>query len=144
MLHHLFILLISSITFLLSCETIKQPDKIEAAKAKWEASEISNYSADIERVCFCPPPARYTMLVQDGKIIRITSTDTGEEIKSLAGYSTFNELFTWLERIAEQSPRKLDLEFHPELGYPTLIDYNQSDMIADEELLLKVLDFEKK
>lgn len=123
---------------------ISQTRDLHTAKELWEKTNTEDYLTEIERVCFCPAPMRYIMKVEKGTIVEVLDSETGETVENITGYSTFDELFTWLERVAKQGPQKLDLEFHPELGYPTLIDYNQSDMIADEELLLKVFDFEKE
>lgn len=122
---------------------ISQSRDLKAAKVKWEKVNINDYRAEIERLCFCPPPIRYTLVVENGEIAQVINSDTGEAIQHLEGYSTIDELFTWLEQAASQNPQKLELEFHPKLGYPTLIDYNQSDNIADEELLLRINNFEK-
>lgn len=120
-----------------------QTRDLQVAKEQWDRSNIKNYRVEIERVCFCPPPIQYTMVVENGEIAQIIDSETGEAIQHLTGYSTIDELFTWLEQASAQDPQKLELEFHPQLGYPTYIDYNQSDMIADEEMLMRLNDLKK-
>jgi hypothetical protein len=140
---NLIFLLFTLPALLASCGSTDPIGEIEIAKKTWEAAGIKYYRADIERICFCPPPARYTMVVEDGVITRIIDSETGEETEQRNGYTTVDELFDWLLQVAPQNPEKLDLEFHPELGYPTLIDYNQSDMIADEELFIRITDLQQ-
>jgi len=122
---------------------ISQTYDIRAAKEQWEKTNIEDYHAEVERICYCAAPFRYTISVEDGEIVQIRNSETGEAVELNEGYSTIDELFIWLQQAASHDPKKLDLEFHPELGYPTFIDYNQSDNIADEELLLRVHNFEK-
>lgn len=117
---------------------ITQPDTLDDAIERWETVNPDNYTVDIERICFCPPPKNYTMVVADGEIAQIIDTETGEIIEETAGYATIDELFAWLKKVDSDNPKKLDLEFHREMGYPTFIDYNQSDMIIDEEMLMRL------
>lgn len=141
---HFLILLLTLPGLLASCGNTEITDEIELAQQRWDASNIENYIADMERICFCPPPSRYTLFVDSGTITRAVDSESGEEIKQNNGYSTVDELFEWLLEAAARNPEKLELEFHNELGYPTLIDYNQSDMIADEELLIRILDLRQE
>lgn len=137
----LFIFALVIPLFYSSCDEasiISQTNDLKAAKDLWEKTNIKEYRVEIERVCFCPAPIRYTMWVENGETVQIIDTQTGEKVENITGYLTIDELFTWLEGIALQDPQKLELEFHPQLGYPTFIDYNQSDMIADEEMLMNL------
>lgn len=140
---HIIVLLFAIPGLLVSCGTSESIDKIEIAKERWEAANIDNYKAEVERICFCPPPSKYTVVVENGSIVEVVNSETGEDIEQDNGYKTIDELFTWLLEAASRNPKKLELEFHSELGYPTFIDYNQSDMIADEEMLIRILDLQQ-
>lgn len=141
---HFIILLISISGLLTSCTTSGQTGEIEIAQKRWEAANIETYSADIERICFCPPPSKYTIVVDSDSLTKVINSETGEEIAEDYGYSTVDELFQWLLEAASRNPQKLELEFDDKLGYPTLIDYNQSDGIADEEMLIRILDLRQR
>ncbi len=117
---------------------------IQAAQEQWNGANIQDYQAKVERICFCPAPFRYTMVVEDGKIVQIRDSETGVALEHIEGYSTVDELFEWLLQAASRDPEKLDLEFHRNLGYPTLVDYNQSNSIADEELFIQILDLQQR
>ncbi len=117
---------------------LSQTRDLQAAREQWESTNIEDYRVEIERICFCGGPFRYAMSVENGEIVQILDSETGEAVEHLEGYSTIDELFTWLEQVAARNPQTLELEFHPESGYPTFIDYNQSDMIADEEMLMRL------
>lgn len=137
----LFIFALAIPLFYSACDntnSISQTRDLQAAKEQWERTNIEDYQVEIERICYCGGPFLYTMSVENGEIMQILDSETGEAVEHLGGYSTIDELFTWLEKAAAQNPQTLELEFHPELGYPTFIDYNQSDMIADEEMLMKL------
>lgn len=141
---YVIVMLISIPGLLVSCSTSGVTEEIEIAQKRWEAAHIENYSADIERICFCPPPSRYTIIVGSDSLTKVINSETGEEIAQNKGYSTIDELYQWLLEVASRNPEKLELEFDPNLGYPTLIDYNQSDNIADEEMLIRIFDLRKR
>lgn len=141
---HILVLLISIPGLLISCSDFKPIEDIEVAQKRWETAGIENYRADIERICFCPPPSKYSIIVEDGSLARVLNSETGEKIEQSNGYATVDELFVWLLEAASRDPQKLELAFHSELGYPTLIDYNQSDMLADEEMLIRILDLQQR
>lgn len=115
---------------------------IAEAKQQWESNNFTSYRVDVERICFCPPPQDYSMLVQNSEVIEVIDMETGEPVSSLGAYQSIEDIFAWLQNVASDKPMKLDLEFDPEYGYPTFIDYNQSDQIADEELLMRITNLE--
>jgi len=124
-----------------SCDGNLNADKVsdlEEATKVWQQAKPSSYTVDVERICFCPPPQNYTLVVANGNIEQVIDAETGDVIEEYGGYTTIDELFEWLQEIASGNPQKLELEFHKELGYPTFIDYNQSDLIADEEMLMRL------
>lgn len=137
---HSFSLLLLSLLFISCNDSNRQGDinSIEEAKERWKSNNLSDYRIEVERSCFCAAPFNYTAVVENNEVVRIIDTETGESVGQTGGYPTIDELFSWLEQVAPKKPEKLDLEFHPTLGYPTFIDYNQSDLIADEELLMKI------
>lgn len=142
----LFIFALATPVLFSACDDtnlIPQTRDLQAAKEQWERTNIEDYQVEIERICFCGGPFRYIMSVENGEIVQILDSETGDVIEHLGGYSTIDEIFTWLEQVAARYPQKLELEFHPELGYPTFIDYNQSDMIADEEMLMRLENFQR-
>lgn len=141
---YLILLLFTVSALLTSCGDTDPAAEIEIAQKRWEATGIESYSADVERICFCPPPRRYTMVVEAGTLIQIIDRETGEEAEQVNGFQTIDELFEWLLEAASREPEKLDIDFNRDLGYPTLIDYNQSDRIADEELFIRILDFQQR
>lgn len=128
----------------ISCDdsNLNPPEDIASAKQLWESVGYSDYSMEVERSCFCPPPRFYTAIIETNKVVRVIDSETGENVNAEGGYPTIDELFAWLEQIAPEKPEKLDLEFHPELGHPTFIDYNQSHQIVDEELFMKIENLE--
>lgn len=111
---------------------------IEEAKKQWETNNFTSYHAEVERICFCPPPPTYQLVVQKGEVIEVRDLESGEPVSSPEAYQTVEDIFSWLQRVAAENPKKLELEFHPQYGYPTLIDYNQSDQIIDEELFMRI------
>lgn len=141
MVHYLYLWLFASLSLFGACtgtESAWQVNDLEEAMARWQEVKPASYSVEIERICFCPPPSRYTLFVREAQIEKVIETESGDLIEEAGGYMTIDELFVWLENVASQNPQKLELQFDNTFGYPTLIDYNQSDGIADEEIFMRL------
>lgn len=139
----LILTICTAILFLSGCEynTIgetggENPQTLNQAKKLWEARELQNYTVEVEQHCFCGGPVNYAMTVRSGEVEEVINLNTGEKQDRLEAYRTIDEWFEWLEQVAAKDPVKLDLEFDPQYGYPTFVDYDQSLQIADEELQL--------
>ena len=132
------LLILALVTGCQDSEIGPPPQTLDEAKERWGSVQTGNYQVDVERYCFCPPPRKYTIVVSNQVIFKVIDRENDKPVGSDAGYRTVDELFTWLEEIASRDPQKLELRFHPDLGYPTYINYNQSDMIADEEIEMEL------
>ena len=109
--------------------------QLDAARAKWEATGILNYSYKISRICFCP--TEYTrprnIVVQNGKPVKRRST------KNYRDVDTVEELFD--EAQAALDDDNFSITYAPRKGFPRAIDSDPSFMIADEETSYRVRHF---
>lgn len=115
------------------------------ARATWEAQGIESYRFTLVRNCFCLIRGPVVVEVRDGAVESIVDADTGEPV---VGNTQLDEVFgevatieALFDVIADaEGAARLDTEFDPELGYPTTIYIDESEMIADEEMGYEVKD----
>lgn len=114
--------------------------EVKAALARWEAADIDSYTATIEMRCFCPLGGRYEVTVKD-HIITEWSTDSG--IGPQPGDHeppTIDTIFATLAQSLDAD--RLQMSFHPELGYPNDARIDPDINTIDDELDYFVLEFE--
>jgi hypothetical protein len=117
------------------------PDEVSAAVAAqrtlWETWEIVDYRITVRRSCFCPPEYTdpYTVTVRSG-VVAFVERDGGaiELAEFMPG--TVEDLFAEIEAAAFAD--RLDVEYHPDLGYPLRIDIDPVFNAVDEELQIAV------
>lgn len=74
-------------------------ERLEAARARWAAAEIEDYTWRFTRDCFCPPLSA-EVRVADGEAVdvsRLTDPRGGGEVPELE-FTTMEELFDLIER----------------------------------------------
>ena len=117
------------------------PDEVlaEAAsqRAIWEAAGVTDYTITITRQCFCPAEFRdpYTVQVRDGRFVSAERSGVPIDLAEFMP-ATVDDLFSTIEEAAFAD--RLNLAYHPVLGYPVDIDIDPAFNIVDEELHLIV------
>jgi hypothetical protein len=126
-----------TISFIAGEDKADRQANLDAARARWAAAGYDHYSALFRWLCFCVPdyvaPVRLT--VQDGAIVEVSYAE-GAGVQGTSDperYMTVDELFDLLQEAIDANAYRIDVEYHPTLGYPTdaFIDYDA--MMADEE-----------
>lgn len=109
--------------------------ELDAARAKWEATGILNYSYKVSRVCFCPP--EYTrprnIVVENGKPVKRRQTKRYRDV------DTVEELFHEAQLALDDD--FFSIEYAPKKGFPRTIISNPEFMVADEEVSYRVRHF---
>lgn len=116
------------------------------ARARWEARGPANYDLVLERLCFCGPegrgPARIE--VRDGEVVSRTYVETGEPVREPleASFPDVDGLFEFLADAFRSDPHSIEIDYDPELGFPTrsFVDFREN--VADEEQGHRVLELE--
>lgn len=122
----------------------KQPvDEFEQAKLLWESKNIDSYAMTFQVSCFCivdlTRPAQ--IVVIDNKIISVNEEVYDDTFLLYGAYKTISELFIHIEETRKENPVVEELAFDSIYGYPTLIFYDISLMMADEEIGYTISDF---
>lgn len=120
-----------------SASILENHSAINDPRERWRACGLQNYSIEQERLCFCRPPHGFVQLtIKDNKIIKGLDKENNNLLTpdELQSFQTVDELFEWIEQAKAQNPRVLEVEYDLRYGYPSLIVYDQSEFIADEEI----------
>lgn len=114
--------------------------RLAQARARWDARPFADYSYEIRRLCFCPVEiTRWTRVsVRNGVVVDAdpVEPDAGVPITTLSWWTPIDSLFADLFRaMTEPSSRSylesIEVEYHPDLGYPTSIEYLAKPTVAD-------------
>ena len=114
--------------------------RLAQAQAKWAARPFADYSFEIRTFCFCPPEInRWTRVsVRNGAVVdaQPVETDPAFPIETIQWWKPIDTLFVNLERAMRQPDltgylASIEVEYDPELGYPTLIEYRAKPNVAD-------------
>jgi len=102
------------------------------ARAVWNASGPSAYTMTQERLCFCGPETTgpFDATVRDGAVT--AATRDGETVPT-DRVRTVDGLFDVLADAYRRDARRVDVTYHPTLGYPTSIWIDYVDEVADDE-----------
>jgi hypothetical protein len=79
--------------------------------------------------------------VRDGAIVRVWDGRTGEPVPPdrYRWYFTVDDLFAKIERAIADGVYQLQADYHPILGYPTMLVIDYDAQRADEELSLRTI-----
>ncbi|BCL35955.1 hypothetical protein NSMS1_24020 [Nostoc sp. MS1] len=112
----------------------------------WNKQNISNYRYTLSNSCFCIPEARGPVIIEvrNGQTTSITSVATGQPVNSeyFQNYNTIPKLFNLIQDAIARQASSLTVNYDTRRGYPTQINIDYSAQIADEELFLKIENFQ--
>lgn len=118
----------------MSCseEKIEPLNDFELNKNKWEALAIDSYTCTFQISCYCIREATLPKTVQvvNGKIVKVDWASYDED--EHWGVQTINQLFNLIEQAEKDKVHTLEVDYHPDKGYPTMLYIDQDEMIADE------------
>jgi hypothetical protein len=116
---------------------------LHAARGRWSDSGISDYAYGYMRSCECLPTdvAAPSIEVRDGAIVRVWDGRTGESVPAdrYGWYFTVDDLFAEIARAIADGVYQLQADYHPTLGYPTMLVIDYDARMADEELILRTI-----
>lgn len=130
---YVFLLLTVFLFYGCSKENTANDDPFIVNKEKWISQEIHSYTFDLTITCFCPVeflgPNRIS--VQNAEIVQVNGVLYDE---SNFAYPTIDELFGFIEQQMALNPQVAEVQYNLRYGYPTRIYFDQSELIADEEI----------
>lgn len=138
----LFSSLIFCLLFLTGCELFQSNSG--SHRDLWESKNITSYSFEYNRGCFCAYRGPVVVVVKNSQITNILDPTTNQPFspaRSADWYETIDQIFDEIDELKAGKPQTLDVTYDPTYGFPNSINYNQSDMIADEEFNLTITNF---
>lgn len=142
------------VSVFMSCSLFDSDENnFEIAKEKWQAQKAEGYEFRYGLSCFCPPATPALIVVNADTIYQVldpSSRDSlmvqvGENTFEYAGdvykasYKTIDELFDIIREAKRAN--KLDVNYHPENGFPTSINIDYEKNTSDDEVLYTVSNY---
>ncbi|MBD2692239.1 DUF6174 domain-containing protein [Anabaena catenula] len=119
--------------------------KLRINKKLWNRQNVSKYSYQLTRSCFCTKEARGPVIIEvnNGMTTSVISVETGNPVdpELFKQYDTIPKLFSVVKDAIARKADSLTVKYNPKLGYPTQINIDYSAQMADEELYLTVENF---
>ena len=126
----------------LNFDLATQRDELEDARRMWEGQDLSDYQLTWERRCFCMPEdiGPFQTTVENGSLTASFWTDSRNGTHPTDHQETIDTLFDTIDRYLAMHPARLDVAYHPDLGYPTEMFADLDFRMADEEFGFVVTD----
>ena len=125
-----------------SCES-SVPQELDTAEKLWKDQGLKNYDFTLERHCFCPEDWRgpVNIEVRGGAAVSVTYVSNGLAVTEgkFDNADTIDKLFTMLEDAYagkgdfDQIADSIDVTYDAQMGYPTYLFIDVSQLMADEE-----------
>jgi hypothetical protein len=115
-------------TLLAGCsELTMSGDPLEAHLAQWRSQNLDDYRFDFQRTCFCTPASvqPVTIEVRDGKVARVFSRPSGQDVPStgmVSAWPTVDDLFTQVGQASAARVAPLVVRWDEQRGYPTYVE----------------------
>ena len=109
------------------------PESLDAARALWADAGFADYQMTLTRSCFCPEDFRgpFAVSVEDETVTEVEFQ--GRDLSTDRAL-TVEALFDLLQDAYDQGAARVDVTYHPTLGYPMSLYIDVSEMMADEEV----------
>jgi hypothetical protein len=116
---------------------VSEAEALADARARWDSVGVSEYQLQVGKICFCAPEvtAPVVVTVRGDEVVDVRyaegrpegAPDVPEDAP------TVETLFDAVERAIDEAD-ELQVEYDPELGYPTRIGIDFDTDVVDEEL----------
>ncbi|MBE9227909.1 hypothetical protein IQ264_21025 [Phormidium sp. LEGE 05292] len=108
----------------------------------WVKQKLKNYRYILQVSCFCPPNITQPVIidVRSGKTSSITPQTSRNIVNRelFQKYDSIDKLFEIIRSALAKNAHRVDVKYHPTLGYPTQISIDYDKLMADEELFLTI------
>jgi hypothetical protein len=107
---------------------------LAAARARWTAAGVDDYSYTLSRQCFCPPEfiGPFNVTVRDGAVRSVTREGAPVNTSQVP-IPTVPAIFDEIAAAIDAGAAEVRVEYDATLGYPTELWIDQDRMMADEE-----------
>jgi hypothetical protein len=123
-------------------EVDRRLDGLAAARSVWIAAAPATYEFTYSRLCFCLVEFPARVQVDAGVVTRVVDLQSSETLSAErnAGFPTVEELFIELDDLIRLEPFRLEVQYDPELGYPSFVSVDIEERVVDEEFSYTVED----
>jgi hypothetical protein len=143
------ILLITLVFILAACSA--GGSEFSRNQKKWTDANIQHYRFELNISCFCAFRDQMPLKVevQNGKVVSITAQDgslvdsTDMNYEFFLPYATIDKLFTELQADLDGKAATVAVKYDATLGFPTELNIDYDQQVADEELYLYASNLEK-
>jgi hypothetical protein len=116
--------------------------QLQRNKQLWAKQNISNYRFTVRQTCFCSIESMQpvNIEVRNGKVTSIVPAIDVLSFnrEDFTNHDSIAKLFDVIEDAIAKEAEHLSVTYHPTLGYPTKIDIDYDQMMADEEISLTI------
>ena len=128
------------LSILIGCSDSTGPFALALNRARWEGQNLHDYAYRGRMSCFCGYGGQYvTVLVLADTVNSATLEGSGQVIPRET-WRTVEELFDFAQHARDGNVERVRVEYHREMGYPTLIELSCSPNIADCGTTLEITD----
>jgi hypothetical protein len=135
-------LLFTLIAFAMGCTdnpTGPTSNALETARRVWATNGYSSYQFTIRMDCFCAVNGPVRVTVANDSTVSATVIATGQAIDP-RWVPNIKSLFSFIEHGIAINAAVLQVNYDPNLGYPSKIVYDGATNIADDEVTYTVSD----
>ncbi len=117
-------------------------DELAAARSVWISAAPATYEFTYLRLCFCPNVSPARILVDGGLVIRVIDVESSTTLPAERNteFPTVEELFIELDELIRLDPFQMEVQYDPELGYPSFVSVDIEERVVDEEFSYTVED----
>ncbi len=117
--------------------------QLDQNRQLWESDGFESYEMDFQWHCFCHPDYTLPVVVTIGPgnaIGSVVSADDGSPVDQTVfiGFSSVDGLFDLIQEAIDLDAVRISVQYHPDQGYPSLVDIDYVENVADEELGFEV------
>lgn len=101
----------------------------EQAQQRWQQQTLSTYRFQVRQQCYCPPEALKPVVVT----VINGQTDSTQPSVNPEINKTIDQWFAFIADKQRNHWHRVDVRYHPTLGYPQRIQLDYSPRMADDE-----------
>lgn len=137
----LLLILLSTTSCSASTDRATQADTPTEARQRWARHAPAEYRLIVSQACYCLEQHQQPVWIDiEGETLRevLLKNDSiiPEEMEHLL--KTIPQWFGYIEAAQEQNWAKVEVDYHPKLGYPTEIHIDKNERIADDEITIHI------
>lgn len=112
---------------------------LDAARARWRSQDLHTYAFILQRSCFCVNIHPLYVAVVNDTVAGVIDFETVQPVDVRLG-QTIDDLFAFIQDANDRHARLIRAEYDGTRGFPTTIDYDGAEQIADDEIFFTISD----